>query len=96
MPKAILIHDSRRNYSDGTFVQIRIWQLPAATEERPHALKYSLFYGRAGERIVGYDNERGKGDHKHLRDIEIAYRFSTLDQLFADFRRDMAMMRNRK
>jgi len=22
-----------------------------------------------GQRIVGYDNELGKGDHKHLRDV---------------------------
>ena len=42
-------------------VGMTIWQSPQATLERPHGLKYSLFYGRGGKRIVGYDNERGQG-----------------------------------
>ncbi len=44
----------------GHILQIRIWLLPKPTDERPHGLKYSLFFGRPGERIVGYDNELGK------------------------------------
>ena len=51
---------------DNSVVEMTIWQLPKPSTERPHGLKYSLFYGRDGLRIVGYDNERGKGDHKHL------------------------------
>ena len=46
----------------GEVVEMVIWQLPEASPERPHGLKYSLFYGLDGERNVGYDNERGKGD----------------------------------
>ena len=30
-----------------------------------HRAPYSLFYG-----FAGYDNERGKGDHRHYRDCE--------------------------
>ena len=48
-------------------------------------LKYSLFYGRSGVRIVGYDNERGKGDHKHLGEMETRYRFVSVEKLVADF-----------
>ena len=48
-------------------------------------LKYSLFYGRDGVRIVGYDNERGKGDHKHLGVMETRYRFVSVEKLVADF-----------
>jgi len=40
-----------------------------------HRLKYSLFYGRPGVREVGYDNERGKGDHRHFRGVETDYVF---------------------
>ncbi|MFO7642020.1 MAG: hypothetical protein R6X17_12365 [Candidatus Competibacteraceae bacterium] len=36
-----------------------------------------------GKRIVGYDNERGKGDHKHLGDREQPYRFVNPRQLLA-------------
>ena len=30
-----------------------------------HGLKYSLFYGAEKARLIGYDNEAGKGDHRH-------------------------------
>ena len=70
---------------DGTIIDIKIWQLPEPSLERPHGLKYSLFYGRAGERIIGYDNETGKGDHRHLRALEAAYHFVDMAQLMRDF-----------
>jgi len=44
-----------------------------------------LFYGRDGERVVGYDNERGKGDHRHVRGHEYHYRFVTVEKLMVDF-----------
>jgi hypothetical protein len=50
-----------------------------------HAFKYSLFYGYPGQRIVGYDNERGKGDHLHLNGIERPYKFQSVQQLVEDF-----------
>ncbi len=54
-----------------------------------HGLKYSLFYGRPGERIVGYDNASGKGDHRHHKGRERPYRFTTFEKLLADFWRDV-------
>ncbi len=54
-----------------------------------HRYKYRLVYVVAGERVVGYDNERGKGDHKHLRNAEIAYRFVDVPTLLADFMKDI-------
>ena len=95
MANASLFYDARRDYPDGTIVQIRIWQIPEPDDERPHGFKYSLFFGRPGERLVGYDNERGKGDHKHIKGLESPYLFTSIDQLFADFRRDIAMVRRR-
>jgi hypothetical protein len=93
MTKASLFYDARRDYPDGTIIQIRIWKIPETNDERPHGFKYSLFFGRPGERLVGYDNERGKGDHKHIKGFEYPYSFSSIDQLFADFRRDIAIVR---
>ncbi|GGE17091.1 hypothetical protein GCM10011390_40250 [Aureimonas endophytica] len=87
--KARLLLDYKIVRSDGAIVQMRVWRLPEATPERPHGLKYSLFYGRGGRRIVGYDNERGKGDHRHYGDREEAYRFRSLAELIADFERDI-------
>ena len=55
--------------------------------------KYRLYYGRKGERIVGCDNERGKGDHRHLGAVEKPYAFATIEQLLEDFERDVARVR---
>ena len=57
-------------------------------------LKYSLFYGYDGQRIVGYDNERGKGDHKHLGALELRYKFESVDKMIADFLHDVERMKN--
>ena len=70
--------------------------MPAYVPPTTHALKYSLFYGRPGLRIVGYDNERGKGDHRHYRGRESAYRFVSIEKLLADFRADVEAARGAK
>ena len=89
MAKAILLYYDKADYPDDEIVEMKIWQLPEPTAERPHGLKYSLFYGRAGERIIGYDNEAGKGDHRHYRNREESYDFQGPEQLIADFLADL-------
>ena len=42
-------------------------------------------YSVNGGRVVGFDNERGKGDHCHLDGGERAYRFTTVEALVEDF-----------
>ena len=86
---AIPLESQKLVLDDGAIIQIRVWRLPSATRERPHRLKYSLFYGRPGERIVGYDNEVGKGDHRHYRDREEPYRFSNYETLIREFMNDV-------
>lgn len=86
---AVLLLDRKAVLANGAIVQIKVWRLPEADAERPHGLKYSLFYGRPGERIVGYDNEAGKGDHRHCRDREAPYAFESLEKLVADFEQDV-------
>jgi hypothetical protein len=54
------------------------------------------FYGRPGVRDVGYDNERGKGDHRHVQSIETDYVFITIEQLIADFWADVRSLRGGK
>ncbi len=70
------------------FVEMVIWALPGVTPERAHGLKYRLYCGRAGKCLVRYDNESGKGDHRHDADGEHPYRFDSLHRLIADFRAD--------
>ena len=87
--KAKLLFEDRVSYPDGAILEMRTWQLPESDTERPHGLKYSLFFGRDGQRIISYDNERGKGDHRHYRDREEPYAFSTMEQMMADFLDDV-------
>lgn len=70
-----------------------LWRIPQAVPPSAHDLKYSLFYGRPGVREVGYDNERGKGDHRHVLGVETPYAFSTVEGLFDDFAADVRSIR---
>ena len=92
--KATRIFYDKAVLPDGAIVEMSIWQLPQASSERLHGLKYSLFYGRDGLRIIGYDNESGKGDHRHVRDLESRYKFTTVEQLVADFLADVERVKN--
>lgn len=83
----MLFHKKQR-YRD-SIVETVIWQLPQADNERPHGLKYRLVYVRDGKRIVGYDNERGKGDHKHIAGQELPYHFNSVRDLVHDFWADI-------
>jgi len=64
---------------------IKVWSVPKSVPPTTHGLKYSLFYGRSGERLIGYDNERGKGDHRHYGEREESYQFVSLEKLLDDF-----------
>jgi uncharacterized protein DUF6516 len=71
-----------------------LWRLPRRSADRPHGLKYRLYYGLAdGTCLVRYDNESGKGDHRHYRGRELPYRFSSVDVLVQDFLADIAKLR---
>ena len=74
---------------DGSILEMTIWQVPRTSTERPHGLKYSLFYGHNGVRLVGYDNESGKGDHKHIGDTQTRYKFVNIEKMVADFMADV-------
>ena len=73
--KARLLFHERRLFDDGAIMEIKIWRLPKPVPPTSHGLKYSLFYGYPGRRLVGYDNERVKGDRRHLGGREPPYAF---------------------
>lgn len=93
MRKAVLLFHRRREFDDGAVLEMKIWRVPEPVPPTMHGLKYSLYYGRSGVRLVGYDNERGKGDHKHLGSVESPYAFSTVERLVADFIGDVQAIR---
>jgi hypothetical protein len=85
VPDAEKILDIRNRFDDGTLLVIRVWLVSEPVPPSEHRFKYSFFYGRRGERLVLYDNERGKGDHKHIREVESVYLFESIEKLTADF-----------
>lgn len=91
--RAELIIRDRRLFEDGGLVDIVIWLVPEPVPPTDHGLKYRLYYGRAGRRIVGYDNERGKGDHRHVDGREEPYVFVSLERLLDDFEADVVRAR---
>jgi len=86
---AHLIAKAKEVRDDGSIVEIVVWRLDAPLPPCAHAFKYRLFYGVPGECRVRYDNERGKGDHRHLGTREEIYAFTSLEALLADFERDV-------
>jgi hypothetical protein len=74
---------------DGAILEMKIWAVPKPVQGSDHRLKYSLSYGRPGQRLVAYDNERGKGDHRHRGDTGEPYIFTTPEALVEDFLADV-------
>jgi hypothetical protein len=61
------------------------WPIANYRASSRHGFKYRAVYAVEGVRIVGFDNERGKGDHQHLGALERPYLFTTVDRLVEDF-----------
>ena len=87
--KATLLLHEKLLLTDEAIIEIVLWKLPEATTDRPHGFKYRLFYGRRGVCLVRYDNETGKGDHRHIRGREMPYEFRSVEQLRWDFEEDV-------
>jgi predicted transcriptional regulator len=96
MSKARLILHRKRIFDGGSISEIKLWQVPTSVRGSAHAFRYSLFYGVAGERWIGYDNEPGKGDHRHDGAKEEIYTFTTPEQLMADFLADVAKVQAKR
>ena len=96
MAEAKLIYHNKHTFQDGAIQEMVLWKLPEKSPERPHGLKYSLFYGLSdGTCLVRYDNELGKGDHRHIGGTEESYTFTDVDTLVGDFLSDIGKVRRR-
>ena len=91
--KAEALADERHALSENAFVEIVVWQVPRAVKGSIHRLKYRLALIVDGECVLRYDNEAGKGDHRHLGLIETTYAFTTYERLMADFWTDVDVWR---
>lgn len=87
--KAELLMRERRVLEVG-FIEVIVWGLPEPLSGSTHSVKYRLAYVVEGECVLRYDNESGKGDHRHMGDKETTYVFISVDQLLDDFLADVA------
>lgn len=83
--QAELITRFRDIAEDGTGIELVVWRLPDPLPPSAHRYKYRLVYVVNGARVIGFDNERGKGDHQHIDDSEIPYAFVNVNKLIDDF-----------
>jgi hypothetical protein len=89
MHRATLVERSKRVLPTGEIVERVIWFLPSPVPPSGYDFKYRLVLIRDGLRVVGYDNERGEGDHRHHHGAETRYHFVSIDGLIADFEADV-------
>lgn len=82
---AELLEKSKQIFAGGYVAEVVIWKVPMPVPGSSHSFKYRLYFGRGGTRIVGYDNERGKGDHKHIDGRELPYPFTNIESLLVEF-----------
>jgi hypothetical protein len=87
-----LLHE-RQQLTSESFVELRIWRVAEPVRGSTHKFKYALAYVVAGDCVLRYDNEAGKGDHRHLGANETPYTFVTPRKLLADFWDDVDQWR---
>ncbi|MDQ2928243.1 MAG: DUF6516 family protein [Pseudomonadota bacterium] len=87
--KATLPAQTRIVYSARAFSELVLWRVPGTVRGSAHRFKHRLAYVVDSVCVVRYDNEVGKGGHRHFGDTESGYRFSTPERLMADFQADV-------
>ena len=86
--KAELLLRQRLAFREDSFAELVLWQLPSPLAGSTHPYKYRLAFVRSGICLVRFDNEAGKGDHRHVRGRESRYTFDSPDKLVLDFLRE--------
>jgi Family of unknown function (DUF6516) len=82
---ARLLLKERLVVAEDRFAEIVVWRLPRRPRGSHHVFKYRLAFVVDEVCVLRFDNETGKGDHKHVGDVEVPYAFSTLEGLITDF-----------
>src|SRR5262249_22640602 len=92
--KATLLIRRRVVFGSRNFAEFVVWQVPSPVPPSAHGFEYRLAYIVNGSRVVGFDNERGKGDHRHEGGREEPYPFTGVEQLVRDFEAAVARWRS--
>jgi hypothetical protein len=88
--KATELLHKRIVFADNKFAELVLWQLAQPLAGSRHRFKYRLAYVVNEACVLRYDNESGKGDHRHEGNREAPYKFINPEKLLADFQSDIA------
>jgi hypothetical protein len=80
-----LLLRERRVLGEGRFAEIVIWRVPSLVRGSTHEFKYRLAYVVDGVRVLRFDNETGKGDHRNVGEQQEPYAFVSPERLIDDF-----------
>jgi hypothetical protein len=92
---AELLIDERHVLDERAFVEIVVWRLSRPVRGSKHRFKYRLALIVDRVCVLRYDNEAGKGDHRHVLDVEERYEFADTEKLVDDFWREVENWRRR-
>ena len=87
--KTVELFRNRIVLAENRFADLVIWRLSRPLPGSRHSYKYRLAYIVNEICVLRYDNESGKGDHRHWDEHESEYAFVSHDKLLADFQADI-------
>jgi hypothetical protein len=93
--KAELIIKQRLILTETLFVEAVVWKVAPPVRGSDHTFKYRLALVSGGVCVLRYDNEVGKGEHKHVDGREVAFAFVYLDTLLDAFFAEVEQWRTR-
>lgn len=83
MPARLVVHEKWVT-NEGDLVEIKVWDVERS-ESFPDGVKYSMVFVHGDERVLCYDNERGKGHHEHRFGRERPFEYKGLEHLLGKF-----------
>ena len=92
--KAALLLRERLTLAPDTFAELVVWRVPRPVVGSTHSFKYRLALVVEERCVLRYDNEAGKGDHKHIGTEELPVAFTGVNHLLAAFWRDVEAWRS--
>jgi hypothetical protein len=70
---------------DDAHAELVAWRVPSPVRGSRHDYKYRFALIVAGICVMRFDNEAGKGDHRHVGSREFSYDFRGLERARDDF-----------
>ena len=93
MKAELLLRERIAIVPERSFAELVVWSVPNPVRESCHRFKYRLAFVVDGVCVLRYDNEAGKGDHRHVGGDETPYSFTIPEALLADFWADIESWR---